>query len=292
MVNDTLAGTLGTFPRFGSTSMPLPAERATNTCTAWHRRSDSGTTANTRTPYVAHPRAAVMRGYTRVRHTTRWRVREEPAAGRARFDQAIGLLHADLLAYMRRRLRDRDTANDLTQETLLRLLAYRDAPDIGDYALLMYRIAHNVVLEHWRTRHRRHANAQVALDLIAPLAADGAKSTRLPTPAASCSTCTPTRCPRCRPDAARPSSSAASTASPTRKWPQPWASRSRWWKSTSAAHWPRAGPLCSDAPRVCCLPDENIRMHPRGVVHACRCATASKHRCRQKTLPRQGSMHQ
>ncbi|SOU01491.1 RNA polymerase sigma factor [Xanthomonas arboricola] len=174
MVNDTLAGTFGTSQRFGNTWMPLPVECATSTCIAWHRRSGSGTTATPRTPYVTHPRAAVMRGYTHVRHTTRWRVREEPAAGRARFDQAIGLLHADLLAYMRRRLRNPDTANDLTQETLLRLLAYREAPDIGDYALLMYRIVHNVVLEHWRTRHRRHANAHVALDLIAPLAADGA----------------------------------------------------------------------------------------------------------------------
>ncbi|SOU09086.1 RNA polymerase sigma factor [Xanthomonas arboricola] len=174
MVNDTLAGILGTFPHFGSKWMPLPVERATNTCTALHRRSASGTTATTRTPYVAHPRVTVMRGYTRVRHTTRWRVREEPAVGRARFDQAIGLLHADLLAYMRRRPRDPDTANDLTQETLLSLLAYRHAPDIGDYALLMYRITHNVLLEHWRTRHRRHATAHVALGLIAPLAADGA----------------------------------------------------------------------------------------------------------------------
>ncbi|UDI79463.1 RNA polymerase sigma factor [Xanthomonas citri pv. mangiferaeindicae] len=174
MVNDTLAGILGTFPHFGSKWMPLPVERATNTCTAWHRRSDSGTTATTRTAYVAQLRDASMCNYTRVRHTTRWRVSEEPAAGRVRFDQAIGLLHADLFAYMRRRLRDPNTADDLTQETLLRLLAYRDAPDIGDYALLMYRIAHNVVLEHWRTRHRRHANAHVALDLIAPLAADGA----------------------------------------------------------------------------------------------------------------------
>ncbi|MEB1609565.1 RNA polymerase sigma factor [Xanthomonas arboricola] len=173
MVNDTLAGTFGTFTRFGSKWVPLPVERATNTCTAWHRRSASDTNT-TRMAYVAPLHAASMCDYARIRHTTRWRVREEPAAGRARFDQAIGLLHADLLAYMRRRLRDPDTANDLTQETLLRLLAYRDAPDIGDYALLMYRIAHNVVLEHWRTRHRHHANAHFALDLIAPLAADGA----------------------------------------------------------------------------------------------------------------------
>lgn len=105
MVNDTLAGTLGTFPHFGNTWMPLPVERATNTCTAWHRRSASGTTT-TRMAYVAPLRAASMRGYTRTRHTTPWRVREEPAAGKARFDQAIGLLHADLLAYMRRHLRD------------------------------------------------------------------------------------------------------------------------------------------------------------------------------------------
>ncbi|MBB4707908.1 post-segregation antitoxin (ccd killing protein) [Xanthomonas arboricola] len=100
-MNDTLAGILGTFPHFGSKWMPLPVERATNTCTAWHRRSDSGTTATTRTAYVAQLRDASMCNYTRVRHTTRWRVSEEPAAGRARFDQAIGLLHADLFAYMR-----------------------------------------------------------------------------------------------------------------------------------------------------------------------------------------------
>jgi hypothetical protein len=58
MVNDTLAGILGTFPHFGSKWMPLPVERATNTCTALYRRSASGTTATTRTPYVAHPRVA------------------------------------------------------------------------------------------------------------------------------------------------------------------------------------------------------------------------------------------
>ncbi|CAD0304746.1 hypothetical protein CFBP498_05720 [Xanthomonas hortorum pv. vitians] len=120
------------------------------------------------------PRITLVRDYTHVRPTTRWRVREEPASGRARFDQAIGLLHADLLAYMRRRIRHPDTAADLAEETLLRLLAYRDAPNIGDCALLMYRIAHNMVLEHWRTCHRRHANTHVALDLITPLAADGA----------------------------------------------------------------------------------------------------------------------
>lgn len=194
------------------------------------------------------PRITLVRDYTQVRPTTRWRVREEPASGRARFDQAIGLLPtcsptcADAGAFVTR------TPPPTSPRKRCRLLAYRDAPDIGDYALLMYRIAHNVVLEHWRTRHRRHANAHVALDLIAPLAADGAHVDQIADARRIMQHLTPTRCPHYRPDAARPSSSTASTASPTRKWPQPWASRSRWWKSTSAAHWPRAGPLCSDVP--------------------------------------------
>lgn len=100
-------------------------------------------------------------------------MREEPAPARERFDQAVVQLQAELLTYMRRRLRDPHTAADLAQEALLRLLAYRDTPDIHSYKLLLYRIAHNVVLEHWRTRHRRHASRHVPLEGSEPLAAAG-----------------------------------------------------------------------------------------------------------------------
>ncbi|QJD69666.1 hypothetical protein HG421_19530 [Xanthomonas campestris pv. badrii] len=137
-------------------------------------------------------------------------------SGQGAFRPGHRLLHADPFAYMRRRLRAPDTANDLIQETLLRLLAYRDAPDIGNYALLMYRIAHNVEVGQWRTRRRRHLNAQVALDShhwrqMVPT------STRSLKPAASCSTCKPRCCPHQRADAGRSSPSTASTASSTRE---------------------------------------------------------------------------
>lgn len=112
--------------------------------------------------------------YALGRRAARWCVREERAPARERFDQAIAVLRGELLTYMRRRVRDADTAADLTQDTLLRLLAYRDAPDIQNLALLMYRIAHNTVLEHWRTRHRRHARQHVPLEAVEPLAVGGA----------------------------------------------------------------------------------------------------------------------
>lgn len=120
------------------------------------------------------PARAPMAGiYALGRFTTRWQVREERAPARERFDQAVVQLQAELLTYMRRRLRDPHTAADLAQEALLRLLAYRDTPDIHSYKLLLYRIAHNVVLEHWRTRYRRHASRHVPLEGGEPLAAAG-----------------------------------------------------------------------------------------------------------------------
>lgn len=122
---------------------------------------------------AAPPYAASGGLYATRRLTRRWRVREETASCRERFDTAVAELRPRLLIYMHQRLRDPHTAADLTQETLLRMLRYRDAPSIQSYPLLMYRIAHNLLLEHWRRRHRGHAADHVSLDLVAPLLADG-----------------------------------------------------------------------------------------------------------------------
>jgi RNA polymerase sigma-70 factor (ECF subfamily) len=92
---------------------------------------------------------------------------------RAQFDEAIRGFRAELLGYLRRRTRDAETAADLTQETFSRMLAYRDAPNIESHALLMYRIAHNLVLELQRTRGRRHAARHVSLGQAGPLYAAG-----------------------------------------------------------------------------------------------------------------------
>jgi RNA polymerase sigma factor (sigma-70 family) len=102
---------------------------------------------------------------------------DEDSAGarlrrRAQFDEAVARSRGDLLAFMRRRIRDVETASDLTQETLFRMLVYRDAPNIESHVRLMYRIAHNLVLEHRRQYARRHMADHVPLDAIEPPAAD------------------------------------------------------------------------------------------------------------------------
>ncbi|MGN6384031.1 MAG: RNA polymerase sigma factor [Dyella sp.] len=100
------------------------------------------------------------------------RAAEEIARRRAQFDDAVISFRDELLRYLLRRTRDAEVAADLTQETFSRMLVYRDAPDIGSHALLMYRIAHNVVLERQRARHRHHASQHVPLSLAEPLCAD------------------------------------------------------------------------------------------------------------------------
>lgn len=96
----------------------------------------------------------------------------EVACLRAAFDAALTRLQPDLLHFMRRHVRDMETAADLTQEALLRMLVYREAPDIACHASLMYRIAWNLLQEHWRMQRRRHASSHVSLDVMEPPLAD------------------------------------------------------------------------------------------------------------------------
>jgi RNA polymerase sigma factor (sigma-70 family) len=97
---------------------------------------------------------------------------EEAVRRRAQFDEAMTSSRDELLRYLSRRTRDAETAADLTQETFSRMMVYRDAPNIESHALLMYRIAHNLVLELQRSRYRRHAAQHVSLSLAEPLYAD------------------------------------------------------------------------------------------------------------------------
>lgn len=97
---------------------------------------------------------------------------EEKARQRAQFDAEIAQYRDELLRYMRRRVRDPETAADLTQETFSRMMVYRDATHIADRWLLMYRIAHNLVLEHQRAGYRHRVGYHVSLDDIEPLSAN------------------------------------------------------------------------------------------------------------------------
>lgn len=99
------------------------------------------------------------------------RAAEEIARRRTQFDEAVIRFRGELLRYLLRRTHDAEVAADLTQEAFSRMLVYRDAPDIGSHALLMYRVAHNLVLERRRARHRHHASQHVPLSLAEPLCA-------------------------------------------------------------------------------------------------------------------------
>ncbi len=61
----------------------------------------------------------------------------------------------DLYHFIVERTRDPAAADDLVQETFARLLAYERARTVVDRAALGYRIALNLVRDHFRSRKRR-----------------------------------------------------------------------------------------------------------------------------------------
>lgn len=71
----------------------------------------------------------------------------------------------DLYQFIVRRTRDSATAEDLVQETFERLLAYEQARTIVDRAALGYRIALNLVRDHFRRASRRPAQALLDEDI-------------------------------------------------------------------------------------------------------------------------------
>lgn len=96
-------------------------------------------------------------------------VHPNAACPREAFDAALAEHREELLQYMQKRLRDREVAADLAQETLSRMMKYRDSPDIEDRRLMLFRIANNLVTEYHRTRQRHHANSHFSLDETEPL---------------------------------------------------------------------------------------------------------------------------
>jgi RNA polymerase sigma factor (sigma-70 family) len=103
------------------------------------------------------------------RESDKQRSLDEKAEFRAAFDAEITQYRDELFRYMRRRTGNPDTAADLTQETLSRMMGYRDAAHIADRLLLMYRIANNLILEYHRAGYRHHAAQHVSLDDIETL---------------------------------------------------------------------------------------------------------------------------
>ncbi len=88
------------------------------------------------------------------------------------FDAALSRHRDELFTFMRRRLGDSETAADLTQEAFSRMMTYRNGPEIEDHRLMLFRIAHNLILEHQRAQHRRSADRHVSLSDAGPISVD------------------------------------------------------------------------------------------------------------------------
>lgn len=95
---------------------------------------------------------------------------EEEAPACAEFSAALAGMRGDVLKYLHGQLRDHDTAADLAQETVLRMMRYRDVP-ASERRYVLFHIARNLLAQHLRSQSRHHASQHVSLDDVAPLEA-------------------------------------------------------------------------------------------------------------------------
>lgn len=72
--------------------------------------------------------------------------------------------YGGLLQYLRRRVPNEEDAKDAAQESLIRLLRYRETEPASSWKPLLYRIAINVVGEQFRRAGARRANQHMPLE--------------------------------------------------------------------------------------------------------------------------------
>jgi RNA polymerase sigma-70 factor (ECF subfamily) len=87
--------------------------------------------------------------------------RREPAAMNRFFDEFFGRVHS----YVSRLLRDETLADDLTQESFLRMHAALDRLDPArDPTPWVFTVVTNTVRDYWRSKAHKAAGRQVSLD--------------------------------------------------------------------------------------------------------------------------------
>lgn len=72
--------------------------------------------------------------------------------------------YGSLLQFLRMRMPNEEDAKDAAQESLMRLLRYRESEPAASWKPLLYRIAINVVSEQYRRSSARHATKHVSLE--------------------------------------------------------------------------------------------------------------------------------
>jgi RNA polymerase sigma-70 factor (ECF subfamily) len=98
----------------------------------------------------------------------------EEASFRTVFDATLTEHRGALFAYLHRRLRDREAAADLVQETYVHAMRHGHTEEIADPRAWLFRIAHNLAVNHQIAQHRRHAQHHVSIDDLEPLPANQA----------------------------------------------------------------------------------------------------------------------
>lgn len=89
------------------------------------------------------------------------------------FDALYDRIAAPLRGYVARALGDRTRADDIVQETYLRLL--RSPPrtdDVQELRAIVYRIASNLIVDHWRQSRREQPMPEDRVVDVAVPAAD------------------------------------------------------------------------------------------------------------------------
>jgi RNA polymerase sigma-70 factor (ECF subfamily) len=88
----------------------------------------------------------------------------EPGVEQLRIQEIIRRHHDALIKFLRRRLSIADDADDVAQETYIRLMKYEGSAEIRSPSAMLFRIAVNVANDHGRAAQARCASAHMDLD--------------------------------------------------------------------------------------------------------------------------------
>src|SRR5690606_23509723 len=80
------------------------------------------------------------------------------------FDVFLHQHYNGLVQFLRQRTITEQDAEDAAQESLVRLLRYRDSEPVHAWKPLLFRIATNVARDHFRQGLARHRKAHVPLE--------------------------------------------------------------------------------------------------------------------------------
>ena len=92
------------------------------------------------------------------------RERAHASALSLQFDDFVQQQYSGLVGFLRQRTGNRMDAEDAAQESFAKLLRYRDSEPVHAWPKLLYRIAINVVHDHFRLAHTHQAQAHVELE--------------------------------------------------------------------------------------------------------------------------------